>query len=179
MRDSVTQPGCWALSVRVPVHVNCVGITHYLIQHSKRGVKLKVCRYGNILTTFKDLVVLLYLTYLSSPQGLDKEWPSLEALITHLTVIPEMLPCPLRLPDSCYGPSSQRHPHHRSTSNPTFTEDEEAVGGREGGDEEEEDEDDAEYQRLSDFSSMMADMQLLATTTTATTTHQHQQQLFW
>ncbi|VDD81857.1 unnamed protein product [Mesocestoides corti] len=124
VRDSVTQPGCWALSVRVPTHVSCVGITHYLIQHSRHGVKLK---------------------------GLDKEWPSLEALITHLTVMPEMLPCPLRLPSSH---STGCHTHH--SSNPTFTEDEHEGGpGGEGVEEE----DDAEYQRLSDFSSMLADMQ--------------------
>ncbi|KAL5971016.1 SH2 domain-containing protein 5, partial [Taenia solium] len=131
VRDSVTQPGCWALSVRVPTHVNCVGITHYLIQHSKHGVKLK---------------------------GLDKEWPSLEALITHLTVMPEMLPCPLRLPPAVHSAGVGGN-HHHQASNPTFTEEEDeegegatgTVGVVEKGDE--------EYQRLSDFSSMLADMQ--------------------
>ncbi|KAH9284556.1 Tensin-4 [Echinococcus granulosus] len=131
VRDSVTQPGCWALSVRVPTNVNCVGITHYLIQHSKHGVKLK---------------------------GLDKEWPSLEALITHLTVMPEMLPCPLRLPPAAH--SGGVGSNHHQASNPTFTEEEEeeegegatgALGMVEKGYE--------EYQRLSDFSSMLADMQ--------------------
>ncbi|VDK36887.1 unnamed protein product [Taenia asiatica] len=131
VRDSVTQPGCWALSVRVPTHVNCVGITHYLIQHSRHGVKLK---------------------------GLDKEWPSLEALITHLTVMPEMLPCPLRLPPAVHSGGVGGN-HHHQASNPTFTEEEDeegegatgTVGVVEKGDE--------EYQRLSDFSSMLADMQ--------------------
>nr|CDS32085.2 tensin [Hymenolepis microstoma] len=132
VRDSVTQPGCWALSVRVPTHVNCVGITHYLIQRSKHGVKLK---------------------------GLDKEWPSLEALITHLTVIPEMLPCPLRLPPTAqYGGSQQPH----QASNPTFTEKEENNLGEEPEDE--------EYQRLSDFSSMLADMQVATNNTVSTPT---------
>ncbi|VDN98919.1 unnamed protein product [Rodentolepis nana] len=132
VRDSVTQPGCWALSVRVPTHVNCVGITHYLIQHSKHGVKLK---------------------------GLDKEWPSLEALITHLTVIPEMLPCPLRLPPTAqYGGSQQPH----QASNPTFTEEEENDFGEEPEDE--------EYQRLSDFSSMLADMQTATNNTVSNST---------
>ncbi|VDL33005.1 unnamed protein product [Hymenolepis diminuta] len=132
VRDSVTQPGCWALSVRVPAHVNCVGITHYLIQHSKHGVKLK---------------------------GLDKEWPSLEALITHLTVIPEMLPCPLRLPPTAqYGGSQQPH----QASNPTFTEEEENDFNGEPEDE--------EYQRLSDFSSMLADMQPTTNSTVSNST---------
>uniref|UniRef100_A0A183SKV9 SH2 domain-containing protein n=1 Tax=Schistocephalus solidus TaxID=70667 RepID=A0A183SKV9_SCHSO len=92
VRDSVTHPGCWALSVRVPEHVNCMGITHYLIQHSKHGVKLK---------------------------GLDKEWPSLEALITHLTVMPEMLPCPLRLPSTSAAagtPNFLRHQEDQQQS---------------------------------------------------------------
>lgn len=80
VRNSATHPDCCALSVRVPTQDNSSGITHYLIQHTPHGVRLK---------------------------GLDKEWPSLHALITHLTVIPEMLPCPLRL--STY------------TSNPVFT----------------------------------------------------------
>ncbi|CAH8663408.1 unnamed protein product [Dicrocoelium dendriticum] len=80
VRNSATHPDCCALSVRVPTQDNSSGITHYLIQHTPCGVRLK---------------------------GLDKEWPSLHALITHLTVIPEMLPCPLRL-STC-------------TSNPVFT----------------------------------------------------------
>ncbi|CAL8071968.1 unnamed protein product [Calicophoron daubneyi] len=71
VRNSTTHPDCCALSVRVPLEENPIGITHYLIQRTKHGMRLK---------------------------GLDKEWPSLRALITHLTVIPEMLPCPLRLP---------------------------------------------------------------------------------
>ncbi|CAH8473550.1 unnamed protein product [Heterobilharzia americana] len=80
VRNSATHPGCCALSVRVPNKDNPIGITHYLIQKTNRGVRLK---------------------------GLDKEWPSLQALVTHLTVIPEMLPCPLKLP--------------QYTSNPVFT----------------------------------------------------------
>ncbi|KAF5403246.1 Tensin-4 [Paragonimus heterotremus] len=41
---------------------------------------------------------------LAREEGLDKEWPSLKALITHLTVMPEMLPCPLRLPAHMSNP---------------------------------------------------------------------------
>ncbi|KAH8852347.1 Tensin-4 [Schistosoma japonicum] len=80
VRNSATHPGCCALSVRVPNKDNPLGITHYLIQKTSQGVRLK---------------------------GLDKEWPSLQALVTHLTVIPEMLPCPLKL--------------SQYTANPIFT----------------------------------------------------------
>ncbi|KAK4474170.1 hypothetical protein MN116_003470 [Schistosoma mekongi] len=80
VRNSATHPGCCALSVRVPNKDNPLGITHYLIQKTNQGVRLK---------------------------GLDKEWPSLQALVTHLTVIPEMLPCPLKL--------------SQYTANPIFT----------------------------------------------------------
>ena len=63
-------------------------------------------------------------------QGLDKEWSSLLSLVTHHTVMPEMLPCTLRLP--------------RDTSNPTFK-----------ASDKDEREEDPDYQRLADFSSMM------------------------
>ncbi|KAA0197901.1 Tensin [Fasciolopsis buskii] len=123
------------------------GISHFLIQRTPRGgVRLK---------------------------GLDKEWPSLSCLVLHLTVMPEMLPCPLRLP--------------RATANPAFDADEQAEGAEintpgpscahfrpildpplrcidglevlpesNGQAAMVEDED---YQRLSDFSSIMADLQ--------------------
>ncbi|XP_033763686.1 tensin-4-like isoform X1 [Pecten maximus] len=103
VRDSSTHPGCYALSVRVPKFENPTGISHYLILKTQRGVKLK---------------------------GLEKEWPDLIALVTHHTVMSEMLPCTLRLP-------------HKST-NPTFKDSDK-----------DEKEDDPDYQRLSDFSSMM------------------------
>ena len=35
---------------------------------------------------------------ISSVQGLDKEWSTLPALVTHHTVMREMLPCTLKLP---------------------------------------------------------------------------------
>lgn len=103
VRDSSTHPGCYALSVRVPKFENPTGISHYLILKTQRGVKLK---------------------------GLDKEWSSLLSLVTHHTVMPEMLPCTLRLP--------------RDTSNPTFK-----------ASDKDEREEDPDYQRLADFSSMM------------------------
>ncbi|VDP87830.1 unnamed protein product [Echinostoma caproni] len=77
VRNSATHPDCCALSVRVPAQNNPTGITHYLIQRTENGFRLK---------------------------GLDKEWPSLRALITHLTVIPEMLPCLLRMPAHSTNP---------------------------------------------------------------------------
>ncbi|XP_060595570.1 tensin-1-like isoform X2 [Ruditapes philippinarum] len=103
VRDSSTHPGCYALSVRVPKFENPTGISHYLILKTARGVKLK---------------------------GLDKEWSSLFSLVTHHTVMPEMLPCTLRLP--------------RDTNNPSFKPSDK-----------DEKEEDPDYQRLADFSSMM------------------------
>lgn len=103
VRDSSTHPGCYALSVRVPKFENPTGISHYLILKTQRGVKLK---------------------------GLDKEWSSLLSLVTHHTVMPEMLPCTLRLP--------------RDTNNPTFK-----------ASDKDDREEDPDYQRLADFSSMM------------------------
>ncbi|XP_045161115.2 tensin-1-like isoform X2 [Mercenaria mercenaria] len=103
VRDSSTHPGCYALSVRVPKFENPTGISHYLILKTARGVKLK---------------------------GLDKEWSSLLSLVTHHTVMPEMLPCTLRLP--------------RDTNNPAFK-----------ATDKDEKEEDPDYQRLADFSSMM------------------------
>lgn len=75
-----------------------------------------------------------------------------------MTVMPEMLPCPLRLPPAAHS-GGVGGSHHHQASNPTFTEEEDeegegatgTVGVVEKGDE--------EYQRLSDFSSMLADMQ--------------------
>lgn len=64
-------------------------------------------------------------------QGLEKEWPDLLALVTHHTVMSEMLPCTLRLP-------------HKS-KNPAYKDSEDGKK-----------EDDPDYQRLSDFTSMMA-----------------------
>ncbi|VDL94155.1 unnamed protein product [Schistocephalus solidus] len=94
VRDSGTHANCYALSVRVgeendrcmsanvpyPSPSSCTSqkISHYLIQRGPNGVRLK---------------------------GLDKEWPSLSCLVLHLTVMPEMLACPLRLPLSTPNPA--------------------------------------------------------------------------
>ncbi|KAL8623741.1 hypothetical protein ACOMHN_040087 [Nucella lapillus] len=109
VRDSTTHPGCFALSVRVPKFENSAGISHYLILKTQRGVKLK---------------------------GLDKEWPSLTALVTHHTVMPEMLPCTLRLP--------------RNNKNLTFREAER----------EDAEDDSATYQRLSDVTALAGQLKL-------------------
>ncbi|BHF60197.1 Src y 2 domains [Sparganum proliferum] len=102
VRDSGTHANCYALSVRVGEEndrcmsasvphpsSNSQKISHYLIQRGPNGVRLK---------------------------GLDKEWPSLSCLVLHLTVMPEMLACPLRLP--------------LSTPNPAFDQSDGAVDAR-------------------------------------------------
>ncbi|XP_054722386.1 EGFR adapter protein-like [Uloborus diversus] len=70
VRESSTRPGCFALSLRVPPEKNPSGIAHYLILRTQQGYKIK---------------------------GFTKEFHSLTALITHHSVMPEMLPCPLSL----------------------------------------------------------------------------------
>ncbi|KFM60846.1 Tensin-3, partial [Stegodyphus mimosarum] len=70
VRESTTKPGCYALSLRVPPGRNPTGIAHYLILHTNKGYKIK---------------------------GFTKEFSSLSALITHHSVMPELLPCPLSL----------------------------------------------------------------------------------
>ncbi|KAG4067496.1 hypothetical protein HA402_002773 [Bradysia odoriphaga] len=69
VRQSSTKPGCFALSLRVPPPAPKVA--HYLILKTPRGYKIK---------------------------GFTKEFTSLRALITHHSVMPELLPVPLALP---------------------------------------------------------------------------------
>ncbi|RVE54045.1 hypothetical protein evm_001168, partial [Chilo suppressalis] len=71
VRGSTTQAGCYALSVRVPRDFQPSGIAHYLILRTPKGYKIK---------------------------GFTKEFTSLCALVTHHSVMPELLPAPLRLP---------------------------------------------------------------------------------
>ena len=80
------------------------------------------------------LVIIFCLRVYCGLQGVDKEWPSLTALVTHHTVMPEMLPCTLRLP--------------RNASNPAFK------------DCDNEREDDDDYQRLADFTAMMHELKM-------------------
>lgn len=76
VRESTTKPGCFALSLRVPKDFQNSGIAHYLIMRTNKGYKIK---------------------------GFTKEFSSLTALITHHSVMPELLPCPLSL--SRHNPS--------------------------------------------------------------------------
>ncbi|XP_061397757.1 EGFR adapter protein-like [Musca vetustissima] len=69
VRQSNTKPGCFALSLRVPPPAPKVA--HYLILKTANGYKIK---------------------------GFTKEFSSLRALITHHSVMPELLPVPLNLP---------------------------------------------------------------------------------
>ncbi|XP_058122545.1 EGFR adapter protein-like [Anopheles ziemanni] len=69
VRRSATKHGCFALSLRVPPGSG-PKVVHYLIMKTERGYKIK---------------------------GFTKEFSSLRALITHHSVMPEMLPVPLSL----------------------------------------------------------------------------------
>jgi len=78
VRESTTKHGCYALSLRVPRDFQVSGIAHYLILQTAKGYRIK---------------------------GFTKEFSSLTALITHHSVMPELLPCTLSL--SRYNPTSR------------------------------------------------------------------------
>ncbi|KAI5646511.1 SH2 domain-containing protein [Phthorimaea operculella] len=88
VRGSTTQPACYALSVRVPKDFQPSGIAHYLILRTPKGYKIK---------------------------GFTKEFTSLTALVTHHSVMPELLPVPLRLarptPNSGTARATRRRDH--------------------------------------------------------------------
>ncbi|XP_022825442.1 uncharacterized protein LOC111355650 isoform X1 [Spodoptera litura] len=81
VRGSTTQAGCFALSVRVPRDFTPAGIAHYLILRTPKGYKIK---------------------------GFTKEFSSLCALVTHHSVMPELLPVPLRLARAAARPAPRR-----------------------------------------------------------------------
>ncbi|XP_077295664.1 EGFR adapter protein-like [Arctopsyche grandis] len=108
VRESTTKSGCFALSLRVPRDFQPSGIAHYLILHTNKGYKIK---------------------------GFTKEFTSLTALITHHSVMPELLPCPLSL--SRYNPSFAK-----TDTNRDF----------------EDIDNDPDYNTLADFRKMMADL---------------------
>lgn len=108
VRESTSKPGCFALSLRVPREFQPLGIAHYLIIRTNKGYKIK---------------------------GFTKEFSTLTALITHHSVMPELLPCPLSL--SRYNPSFVK-----SDSNKDFADIDS----------------DPDYNTLSDFRKMMADL---------------------
>ncbi|KAH8270504.1 hypothetical protein KR018_010907 [Drosophila ironensis] len=106
VRQSSTKPGCFALSLRVPPP--SPRVAHYLILRTQSGYKIK---------------------------GFTKEFSSLKALITHHSVMPELLPVPLTLPRPQNARSQRR-----------------AYGGASGG------ADFEMYGSLNDFRKMMADL---------------------
>uniref|UniRef100_A0A182Y3G6 SH2 domain-containing protein n=1 Tax=Anopheles stephensi TaxID=30069 RepID=A0A182Y3G6_ANOST len=81
VRRSTTKHGCFALSLRVPPGPG-PKVVHYLIMKTERGYKIK---------------------------GFTKEFSSLRALITHHSVMPEMLPVPLSLPRPQNIPTKCKH----------------------------------------------------------------------
>jgi hypothetical protein len=70
IRLSRTCRNCFALSIRVPYFANSTGIAHYLIIKNRNGFKLK---------------------------GVDKEFKTLKALVTHYSVMQEILPVTLKV----------------------------------------------------------------------------------
>ncbi|KAF7994466.1 hypothetical protein HCN44_003938 [Aphidius gifuensis] len=108
VRESTSKPGCYALSLRVPREFQPSGIAHYLIMRTNKGYKIK---------------------------GFTKEFSTLTALITHHSVMPELLPCPLSL--SRYNPSFVK-----TDSNKDFADIDS----------------DPDYNTLADFRKMMADL---------------------
>ncbi|KAA0203546.1 hypothetical protein HAZT_HAZT008854 [Hyalella azteca] len=109
VRESSSKPGCYALSLRVPTDFASTGIAHYLIVKTSRGYRIK---------------------------GFTKEFPTLRTLITHHSVMPELLPVPLLL---------TRH-------NPAYNQ-----NGDSNSDCQQEDQD---YSTLADFRKMMADLNI-------------------
>ncbi|XP_034949403.1 tensin-1-like isoform X2 [Chelonus insularis] len=108
VRESTSKPGCYALSLRVPREFQPSGIAHYLIMRTNKGYKIK---------------------------GFTKEFTTLTSLITHHSVMPELLPCPLSL--SRYNPSFVK-----TDSNKDFADIDS----------------DPDYNTLADFRKMMADL---------------------
>ncbi|KAH8302665.1 hypothetical protein KR044_009325, partial [Drosophila immigrans] len=81
VRKSSSKPGCYALTLRVPSPPG-PNIANYIILRSPRGYKIK---------------------------GFRKEFSSLKALITHHSVMPELLPVPLAMPRPANMSSSRRN----------------------------------------------------------------------
>lgn len=108
VRESTSKPGCFALSLRVPRSFQPTGIAHYLIVRANKGYKIK---------------------------GFTKEFTSLTSLITHHSVMPELLPCPLSL--SRYHPSFVKSDSKRDFADIDL---------------------DPDYNTLADFRKMMADL---------------------
>jgi hypothetical protein len=70
IRASNSCANCYALSIRVPYFINSIGVAHYLITKIDGYYKLK---------------------------GVDKEFKCLKSLVTHYSVMQEILPVTLNL----------------------------------------------------------------------------------
>ncbi len=70
IRLSSSCENCYALSIKVPYYANQNGIAHYLIIKDEKGYKLK---------------------------GVEKEFKNLKSLVTHYSVMQEILPVTLNL----------------------------------------------------------------------------------
>ncbi|XP_017864426.1 PREDICTED: protein sprint isoform X1 [Drosophila arizonae] len=81
VRKSSSKPDCYALTLRVPSPPG-PKVANYIILRSPRGYKIK---------------------------GFRKEFSSLKALITHHSVMPELLPVPLAMPRPTNMSSSRRN----------------------------------------------------------------------
>lgn len=92
VRQSTTKPGCFALSLRVPFSTPppAPKVAHYLILRTIRGYKIKVSSRPREREIQRNTNFIF--------QGFTKEFSSLTALITHHSVMPELLPVPLSLP---------------------------------------------------------------------------------
>ncbi|XP_067951503.1 uncharacterized protein [Watersipora subatra] len=95
IRESSTHSTCFALSVKVPKFNNPTGIAHYIIHRTpSQGFKIK---------------------------GLEKEWSNLSSLVIHHTIMPELLPCTLKIPppisSRCPSSVSRRSNSSRGSSN--------------------------------------------------------------
>ncbi|KAG1674357.1 Tensin-4 [Nymphon striatum] len=107
VRESTTRPDCFALSLRVPIQFQPTGISHYLILNTNKGYKIK---------------------------GFTKEFSTLTSLITHHSVMPELLPCTLSL--SRYNANFSQNDSRSSDDA----------------------DDDPDYETLSDFRKVMSDL---------------------
>ncbi|XP_037944355.1 uncharacterized protein LOC119677157 [Teleopsis dalmanni] len=81
VRKSTSKPGCYALTLRVPSPPG-PKVANYIILRTTRGYKIK---------------------------GFRKEFTSLKTLITHHSVMPELLPVPLAMPRPTNMTSSRRN----------------------------------------------------------------------
>ncbi|XP_069968220.1 EGFR adapter protein [Bactrocera oleae] len=81
VRKSTSKPGCFALTLRVPSPPG-PKTANYIILRTARGYKIK---------------------------GFRKEFSTLQALITHHSVMPELLPVPLAMPRPTNMTSSRRN----------------------------------------------------------------------